>query len=328
MESNWPVVHTAGKPWNGPGPFEQYVAWDDPCELEFMARGARYVITGETVQLELDPAQERAYRAAALTGQENVFRDRVTIGDALLQGPKLFRPTAAMCEPLEQVAVTMTVQDYQQPFCNCVVEFPEDYSENRIVPAATESPRFVKPGFAVVRQVEGGVVLCLYFPAVGDRQGYTVNGGAFTTGTIEEHLGAAPWTNGGGIQHAPFIRVVLNFLMLAAGGHRLIGPADPAQTETLRKRVKRAKKGRDKDKYDELRTRLRRLPSVYALAQEIKLFNREPPPADPNPDADGTPKTPHWRKGHWRRVAVGAGRTERKLVYIEPVVVNGHLLPK
>jgi hypothetical protein len=35
-----------------------------------------------------------------------------------------------------------------------------------------------------------------------------------------------------------------------------------------------------------------------------------------------TPRT-HWRRGHWRRVAVGEGRQERKWRWIQPVLVNG-----
>lgn len=31
---------------------------------------------------------------------------------------------------------------------------------------------------------------------------------------------------------------------------------------------------------------------------------------------------PHWRRGHWRRVAVGAGRTGREYRFIKPVFVN------
>jgi hypothetical protein len=34
-----------------------------------------------------------------------------------------------------------------------------------------------------------------------------------------------------------------------------------------------------------------------------------------------SPRT-HWRRGHWRRVAVGQGRTERKVIWIQPVLVN------
>ena len=35
---------------------------------------------------------------------------------------------------------------------------------------------------------------------------------------------------------------------------------------------------------------------------------------------------PHWRRGHWRRVAIGQGRGERRNVWIKPVLVNQHLV--
>jgi hypothetical protein len=44
--------------------------------------------------------------------------------------------------------------------------------------------------------------------------------------------------------------------------------------------------------------------------------------AEPNPDAQGTPKRPHWRRGHWHRVAAGVGRSERKLVFFPAVLIN------
>ena len=39
----------------------------------------------------------------------------------------------------------------------------------------------------------------------------------------------------------------------------------------------------------------------------------------------GTHASPrsHWRRGHWRRQPIGEGRTERKLVWIEPMLING-----
>ena len=35
--------------------------------------------------------------------------------------------------------------------------------------------------------------------------------------------------------------------------------------------------------------------------------------------------SPHWRRGHWRRVAYGKGRAERKWHLFEPTVVNGDM---
>lgn len=343
MQSNWPVVHTAGKPWNGPGPFEQYVTAVEARSAKVPRRlrtghqsDSLFVLIANSMTFHpAPPPFEAVIRVNTLLGMSMQAREEATgggddtpmhaaVGRAILAGPKLFRPTARECEPLEQVEVGLTAADIHLPFPVCVVEFPPDYAADRIVPSPKDAES-VRPGFVVAVQENGVLTVNIVLPETRDGGIYDFLYLAVNKSTIEEVLGRV---GGRGAGFAPFIRVALNFLMLAAGGHRLVGPANPAQGRTLRERIKRAKKERNKDKYEELRTRLRRLPSVFTLAQEVKLFDREPPPADPNPDADGTPKTPHWRKGHWRRVAVGVGRTERKPVYIKPVVVNGHLLPK
>jgi hypothetical protein len=343
MENNWPVVHTAGKPWNGPGPFEQYVAAVEahsPKVPRLLRSGhqsdSQFVFISTRMSFRpAPPPFEARVEAHPVLGWHMRVKQEMTgngddtpmfaaVGRAILAGPKLFRPTARECEPLEQVEVGLTAADIKLPFPVCVVEFPPDYAADRIIPSPTDAEP-VRPGFVVAVQENGVLTVNIVLPETRDGGVYDFLYLPVNESTVEEVLGR---DKDRAAAFAPFIRVALNFLMLAAGGHRLVGPANPAQAKALRERIKQAKKERKKDKYEELRTRLRRLPSVFTLAQEIKLFDREPPPADPNPDADGTPKTPHWRKGHWRRVAVGVGRTERKLVFIEPVVVNGHLLPK
>ncbi|KKN96851.1 hypothetical protein LCGC14_0164950 [marine sediment metagenome] len=46
--------------------------------------------------------------------------------------------------------------------------------------------------------------------------------------------------------------------------------------------------------------------------------------AEPTEGGEGSRKSPrpHWRKGHFRRVAIGEGRRERKLVWIWPILVR------
>jgi hypothetical protein len=40
--------------------------------------------------------------------------------------------------------------------------------------------------------------------------------------------------------------------------------------------------------------------------------------------ATGNHRRPHWRRGHWRAAAVGQGRTQRKHIWIRPMLINGH----
>ena len=342
MESNWPVVYNAGNPWNGPGPFEKYVAAVQAVASTFSLpggsrgeNGSPFVQVARCITFHpAPPPVESSVNVNPVLGlymrlNEGAGRGDDTpmlaaVGRAILAGPKLFRPTARECEPLEQVEVGLTAAEYAQPFPVCVGEFPPDYADDRILPSPTDTA-LVRPAFVVAVQENGVLTVNVVMP---ETRGGIVCDFLYLPvceSTAEEVLRREGEL---GAFFTPFVRVALNFLMLAAGGHRLVGPANPAQARSLRERIKRARKDRKKDKLQELRTRLRRLPSVFTLAQEVRLFDREHPPADPNPDADGTPKTPHWRKGHWRRVAVGAGRTGRKPMFIKPVLVNGHLLPK
>jgi hypothetical protein len=337
MESNWPVVYTAGKPGHGPGPFERYVAAVEAHSPKVpRPHGSPFVLLASRMSFHPAPSPfEVSVQVHPLLGLHMQAKQEATgngddtpmlaaVGRAIQTGPKLFRPTARECEPLEQVEVGLTAAEIALPFPVCVVEFPSDYAADRIIPSPTDAEP-IRPGFVVAVQENGVLTVNVVLPEtrggiVCDFLYLPVN-----ESTVEEVLRRA---GDRGAAFAPFVRVALNFLLLAAGGNRLVGPVDPAQARTLRERIKRARKERNKDKLEELRTRLRRLPSVFTLAQEVSLFDREQPTADPNPEADGTPKTPHWRKGHWRRVAVGVGRTGRKPVFIKPVLVNGHLLPK
>ena len=343
MENNWPVVYNAGKSRGGPGPFQQYVA-----AVEALAFGVPYLselnrkygspLVRVAKSMSFHPAPppfEASVRADALLHMSMRAREEATgggddttmlaaVGRAILAGPKLFRPTARHCEPLEQVEVGLNAAEINLPFPVCVVEFPPDYAADRIIPSPTDAEP-VRPGFVVAVQENGVLLVNVVLP---ETRGGTVCDFLYlpvNESTVEAVLGRAGER---GAAFAPFVRAALNFLMLAAGNHRLVGPSNPTHERHLRGRIRRAKKGRQGDKLEDLRERLRRLPGVYALAQEITLFDREQPPADPNPEADGTPKTPHWRKGHWRRSAVGPGRTGRKSVFIKPVLVNGHLLPR
>ena len=44
----------------------------------------------------------------------------------------------------------------------------------------------------------------------------------------------------------------------------------------------------------------------------------------PSESGTGGNRSTHWRRGHWRRQAVGPARAERKLTWIRPILVNAH----
>ena len=141
MESNWPVVYNASNPWNGPGPFHTHVERDGVKALEWNARGARFGCDEQgVVGVEFAPQQRQEFRRLDPDGRTD-FVYKAVIGKALLAGPKLFRPSALACEPLEQVELGVPVEEYHQPFPTCVVEFPDDYATARLIPAAGRGVR-------------------------------------------------------------------------------------------------------------------------------------------------------------------------------------------
>jgi hypothetical protein len=77
----------------------------------------------------------------------------------------------------------------------------------------------------------------------------------------------------------------------------------------------------------ELEDKLRRLRNITIceLDRGIRFFVREDPPEPKEPsggEVGGWKTRMHWRRGHWRRVAVGVGRVERDWRFIAPVLVN------
>src|SRR6202163_6266 len=62
----------------------------------------------------------------------------------LSEGPKVFAFDALTCEALENFDLSVSTADYLQPFPTVVIELPEDYTRQRVVPfeAGSHAPDF------------------------------------------------------------------------------------------------------------------------------------------------------------------------------------------
>lgn len=63
----------------------------------------------------------------------------------------------------------------------------------------------------------------------------------------------------------------------------------------------------------------------FFSARTITLQLNAPDTAEAQADLtmpSGRELLPHWRRGHWRRQAHGAGNLERRLIWIRPVLVR------
>jgi hypothetical protein len=61
--------------------------------------------------------------------------------------------------------------------------------------------------------------------------------------------------------------------------------------------------------------------NLVEFEQDVVLYDRRQEPGSGN-GGDGGLRRPHWRRGHFRRQSFGQARSERKLIFIRPVLVN------
>jgi hypothetical protein len=206
--------------------------------------------------------------------------------------PVIFRPSAQHCEALEQVTPNFTVAQYTQPYPVCIVEFPPDYAANRLIPLSQED----SPSFAIVVKAVKDGYHSLAVAAFGTTDKLSVRSWsgkevALDVNTDVERVTCA----------------ALNFLMLVDDG-------EVTEASIPTKKVKRKRRRIEKPRPA--------IPVFTLQDQSIRLFSTSEPDPDyvPPDEPHGTPKRPHWRRGHWRFYENG------KRVRIDPIFVNRHKL--
>jgi hypothetical protein len=240
-------------------------------------------------------------------------------------GVKVFAPTADEFRALSQVEIGVTWGEYRQPFPVLVVVVPDGVFAGPVgngtgVPVAMtlrHDPANRLFASMLTHDAGPGTI-------VGN---YTWDGDG---DTIDEHIGRVAELDPTGGLASPesemllvVRRAALNAAMLLVnGGMRAIGPANPEYAAKLESSLTK------KHLPEPVRTAnahaLRTMPTLYAFDQSVRVFRRETVHADAT-DPTGVVVSPHWRRGHWARVACGAGRAERRLVFREAVMVNAHL---
>ena len=126
---------------------------------------------------------------------------------------------------------------------------------------------------------------------------------------------------------AGVVRLAINaMLLLSDVGCDHLGPSNPSHFHRLERYAALARKRRSG--IVEANRNLRLAPQLYGLPQNILLHAEDGTGADA-PSGDGqadAPRRPHWRRGHWKMQACGPSLTQRKRLFIKPVLVNRHLL--
>lgn len=261
------------------------------------------------------------------------------------QGPKTFRPTVNEFHALRQVDCHFPVEIYRQPFECLAIEFPSNLGSDEWQTWDVKTGKKADPVALVIYKPEGrpGLFVTILY-STGFTRSLCLPLGLPLPGndepSMEDHLekvsydrevgeGADPETLAilEAEKHAQLelIRcaITANFL-LAQGGHRKIGPADPEATKRLRHQLD-AKKARPEVK-ERARAALLTQPVLYGFHQTIKVYddNRQPDAAGDAARA-GYHVKPHWRRGCFVNQPCGEGRKDRKVIYRKPQFVNSHL---
>jgi len=240
---------------------------------------------------------------------------------ALASGQKLLRPTYEQCAALEQVELTITFDDYQQPYPALFVEVPESHQRELTQRFGVRCPSTV----LCHHDKSSGYIFCITnahdgtFPIVDilpPRPNYS---------TIEQALNA-PADEGADIEQSRVLqRVAMNLcILLTLTGVRQLGPADPQRIANLRKVVRGSKR-----RMSDVERRLKEgMPTLITFEQKIDFYTRksgDDAQALDDPSYTGRKNKPHWRKGFYKMQPFGPGRSQRKLIFIAPVLVNRHL---
>jgi hypothetical protein len=218
----------------------------------------------------------------------------MAVSAVLAQGPKLFIIPPDVIDDLNQVDIPLKVADYSQPFPAIIVKSNDEY---HFCVAVERRPVIVTCNDGIVdysgmmqleRSIESYLSddrLVLEFP--------TRNGSVLKPDTADPAF----------LAHR--FRGTINFiLLLMAGGFQ----REPSRQYKMRRKHGGASK--------------RLVPEIYK-PQNIKLWQTRLIDANyPKGEGTGSGKTPHWRRAHWRRVAVGKGRVQRELRLMPAVLVN------
>lgn len=235
----------------------------------------------------------------------------------LATGPKIVQPTPEQCEALAHVDLNLDFREYEQPFPAFVVELPIEIQRQLTRDYSVPCPRFAIPYHD--RASHFLTVLCDHGRRESNEGICTVFSKHSLDETMESTLQKHSGEAGRDYEQAITIeRIALNLsLLLTRYGFQENGPLDKKAF------LKQSRLAKSKSQRKQQRANLLLNSSFQsvALSQNVQLVNKAETTA-PIVGSEGSLKAPHWRRGHFRRVRVGAGRLETRLVFVRPSFIN------
>jgi hypothetical protein len=272
-------------------------------------------------------------------------------GYGLLEGVKTVNINQLDAEALENTRVTISLEDYNQPFSTMFVELPPKFYEKHVVECPQGGTIFA-----------GQVTPKLHYPHLvglhhfkSDQLNYLIGTVYFTSNQVftvllndhfdppldlDQNIQRAfsdgrLWKDSEAISRDEngvaflSLRIALNTLLILEGeGMKKLGPSNPKYYEKLVRNVRKARTRKDsKDKIETAETLLQQEPIYYTFDQKVVIYDRDDLETDPVSGVSGHVGYhvhPHWRSGHYRMQRYGVGNLLRKRIRIKPVMVNKH----
>lgn len=253
------------------------------------------------------------------------------------EGLKIIEPNGEQCEALANVRINMTLGEYEQPYPLTVVTLPESFRAEMEETYEIPCPTYV----ACYHHRESRGIYLITFEPKSYKQQITEDliphhfAKLFEPkpeAVIEDQLedtdevvGYLSLNDKESALVARISRVAMNInLMMTYLGVREIENHD---LERLKRQAQGSPKSAAKrKKIRQAREQLEeeKLTQYIAFDQQIEFATREED-KEPSQDQGGTHASPrpHWRKGHFRMQPFGPQNSQRKRIYIKPVMVRG-----
>lgn len=234
----------------------------------------------------------------------------------LADGPKILQPTVSQCHSLLHVDLNLSLKEYEQPFPTLLVEFPFEF--RKAIRSASGIPcrRYI-----VMFHDHEVPWMFMIATQKGSTNSLTLLGNHDGAVSLEQFLRRCE-SEGDPVyqQSIPLKRVALNLsLMLTRYGLVEDGPLDRQRFNRFRQLSKSKSSTKRQQAKQGLAAEIKRL----RIRQDVSFNKLIQIKKSCGADLGGK-KSPHWRRGHFRRQRVGVGRRSQKLIFVKPMLINSH----
>jgi hypothetical protein len=249
-----------------------------------------------------------------------------TASNLLAKGQKTLRLSHEWCVKFENASAGVTFETYRQPYETMAVELPNEYAKAREESHSTTTPRHIvvhnnlNERILIIQVVFQDFVIhlrCVY------RDNERIEEFLERTGELQEvwHADLSGLT----VNHSHIVgyyRIALNAMLAMTNGISYHSAATSRADQISRNKLKRVASSKDRSESRNAALRAATFPEYFHFDQNINAFSANNEVSGGPHTQTGTPKKSHWRRGYWRKQAIGEGWSQHRLIFIPPVFIN------